>query len=75
MFREYVNVWRAKGLTVVPWTVNKMDDKKYFHNSLGIPVMTDSTAEWKSFSSDYGIHTVSADNIGNFVIATWLFTA
>ena len=43
VYTPRVNVeWlKRKGLGIVLWTVNNPEEKKYFHNVLQLPYMTD----------------------------------
>ncbi|XP_075420683.1 glycerophosphodiester phosphodiesterase 1 isoform X2 [Tenrec ecaudatus] len=41
----YLNTWSAKGIQVVAWTVNTMDEKSYYESHLVSSYITDSLVE------------------------------
>lgn len=43
--REYVDTWRARGVTVMAWTVNCPTEKKFYRNVIKIPVLSDTMDE------------------------------
>ena len=43
--REYVDTWRARGVTVMAWTVNCPIEKKFYRNVIKIPVLSDTMNE------------------------------
>ena len=40
--REYVDTWRARGVTVMAWTVNCPIEKRFYRNVIKIPVLSDT---------------------------------
>ena len=34
--------WEERDISIVTWTVNKMEEKEYFQEALRLPFMTDS---------------------------------
>ena len=40
--REYVDTWRARGVTVMAWTVNCPVEKKFYRDVLKVPVLSDT---------------------------------
>ena len=40
--REYVNIWKSKGVRVMAWTVNCPIEKQYMKKVLGVQVLTDT---------------------------------
>ena len=40
--REYVDTWRARGVTVMAWTVNCPTEKRFYRNVIKIPVLSDT---------------------------------
>ena len=43
--REYVDTWRARGVTVMAWTVNCPTEKRFYRNVIKIPVLSDTMDE------------------------------
>ena len=43
--REYVDTWRARGVTVMAWTVNCPIEKRFYRNVIKIPVLSDTMDE------------------------------
>ena len=43
--REYVDTWRARGVTVMAWTVNCPIEKRFYRNVIKIPVLSDTMYE------------------------------
>ena len=40
--REYVNMWKSKGVRVMAWTVNCPIEKQFMTKVLGVQVLTDT---------------------------------
>ncbi|XP_076314595.1 glycerophosphodiester phosphodiesterase 1-like isoform X2 [Tachypleus tridentatus] len=39
---EYLRMWSARGVQVIPWTINHPVEKEHFSSILNLPIMTDS---------------------------------
>ncbi|XP_076314596.1 glycerophosphodiester phosphodiesterase 1-like isoform X3 [Tachypleus tridentatus] len=40
--QEYLRMWSARGVQVIPWTINHPVEKEHFSSILNLPIMTDS---------------------------------
>ena len=40
--REYVDMWKSKGVRVMAWTVNRPVEKQFMREVLGVQVLTDT---------------------------------
>lgn len=45
LFRDYIEMWKNRNIQVVGWTVNDLEEKRHYLNTLKCPFLTDRLSD------------------------------